>query len=490
MEAVLREVGRVPTERILRLADPTPAALLEAFRRLGVRVAADAAVGRSSLLFFYYSGHARADALDLGDEPLALDALRGALEAVPAAVRIVVLDACQSGAFSRVKGARPVPDFAVRSIDQLTQQGTAIMASSTGSELSQESPELGGSYFTHHLAVGLRGAADRDDDGRVTLREAYEYAYHRTILATAATAVGRQHPVLETRLAGRGDVVLTWPRGAGAELELSAAEPSTVLLSTAGEVVVGELHLGRGAERVRVALPPGAYQGLVRSGEGRRRCSFAVAVGETTRLDVGACPAVVAEPAAVKGVTGAEEPESLALELTFGFRLGGRGAYADTLEGFGFASEPTLFSSFRFAFTVVKPLAPAVSLFGTTHLLEHHRWGRGIEVSGEARRNELRVLGFGQTFGMRLSTSIGWGARAYAQGGLGAGWAVVDLDGARGSHWGWVLSSHVGFDLPITAASGLLLQAGWMHAPVVENLLGDSLESGGLDLAIGFAVRW
>ena len=64
----------------------------------------------------------------------------------------------------------------------------SVLASSTASELSQESEALRASYFTHHLLSGLRGAADADRDGRVTLSEAYRYAYNRTLVATAATA--------------------------------------------------------------------------------------------------------------------------------------------------------------------------------------------------------------------------------------------------------------------------------------------------------------
>jgi uncharacterized caspase-like protein len=173
------------------------------------------------MFVFYYSGHARAEAIDLGERPLVLDALRAALDKVPATVRVVVLDACQSGAFSKVKGAIPAADFSISSARRLATEGSAVIASSTGSELSQESPDLGGSYFTHHFAVGLRGAADADRDGRVMLSEAYQYAYHRTILATAATAVGRQHPVLETRLKGHGDVTLSYPSAASAQLALS-----------------------------------------------------------------------------------------------------------------------------------------------------------------------------------------------------------------------------------------------------------------------------
>ena len=38
---------------------------------------------------------------------------------------------------------------------------------------AQESAAIGGSFFTHHFELGLRGAADADGDGQVTLAEAF-----------------------------------------------------------------------------------------------------------------------------------------------------------------------------------------------------------------------------------------------------------------------------------------------------------------------------
>ena len=84
-----------------------------------------------------------------------------------------------------------------------------ILTSSTSDEDSQESDAIGGSYFSHHLASGLLGGADRSGDGRVTLFEAYAYAYDRTVADTAESAAGAQHPTFSYDLAGNGDLVLT-----------------------------------------------------------------------------------------------------------------------------------------------------------------------------------------------------------------------------------------------------------------------------------------
>src|SRR5690606_41021268 len=114
----------------------------------------------------------------LGAEGFAYRTFRGRLNSLGADVRIAVVDACESGALTRLKGGRAAPAFL---IDQsIRSEGYAILTSSSGSEAAQESDRLGGSFFTHALNTGLRGAADAPRDGKVTLHEAYQYAHNDT----------------------------------------------------------------------------------------------------------------------------------------------------------------------------------------------------------------------------------------------------------------------------------------------------------------------
>src|SRR5215510_11273989 len=172
----LRELGGYAPDAVDVIVHPTPAQLREHLAALAARVTADRDAGRQARVLFYYSGHARSTAIDLGPDELALGELRQRLFGIPAALTVVVLDACQSGAFSQIKGAQPAADFSFNSRQHLDDSGIAVLASSSGSELSQESEELRSSYFTHHLLVGLRGAGDADHDGQVSIDEAYRYA--------------------------------------------------------------------------------------------------------------------------------------------------------------------------------------------------------------------------------------------------------------------------------------------------------------------------
>jgi hypothetical protein len=297
---VLVELGGYTREQVDVSLHPTSEQLRERLTALQARVQADASAGKQTRVFFYYSGHARASAIDLGGEELPLAELRTRLFAVPATLTIVVLDACQSGAFSRVKGAAPAADFSASSREHLDASGVAVLASSSATELSQESEELRSSYFTHHLLVGLRGAGDANGDGQVSIDEAYRYAYHQTLLATSETAVGGQHVTFEAELKGHGEVPLSFPRAATAAIALPARlEGHTLVEDKRAHSVVAELYKAKGTP-VRIAVAPGDYDVIVRSGTSVTRCDVD-AYGE---LDLDRCRREAIAPAATKGGLG------------------------------------------------------------------------------------------------------------------------------------------------------------------------------------------
>ena len=67
-------------------------------------------------------------------------------------------------------------------------EGHAFLTSSSADEAAQESDRIGGSFFTHYLITGLRGGADANADGKVTLGEAYQFAFAETVEPVASEA--------------------------------------------------------------------------------------------------------------------------------------------------------------------------------------------------------------------------------------------------------------------------------------------------------------
>ena len=262
---VFAELGGVEAEDLLLSVDPGPADLRPGLELAAARLAARAAAGDRASLLFYYSGHADRRALHLGAADFAHDELRRTIAATGAGIRLLVLDACESGGITR-NGVTPVEPLAL-SVTGEQVEGEVVITSSAADEASLESDALGGSFFTHHLVAGLRGAADRDD-GRVTLAEVYTYAYRRTLADTGATRAGPLHPSFALDLRGLGDLVLTEPGGASSSVAHVRfppdAAPWMVLEFREGPAVAS---LPPETETTRLlALSPGTYW-LRRRGE-------------------------------------------------------------------------------------------------------------------------------------------------------------------------------------------------------------------------------
>ena len=206
--SILRDVGGFAPEDVVVLKTAKASEVRRTLLALNVR-ARDAA--GDTLLFVFYSGHGDSEALQMAGTRFALTELRDLIYGSPATARVLVIDACRSGTATRLKGGSKAPGFKVDIDDKMWSRGVAILTSSAEGEDSQESDELRASFFTHYLASGLRGAADADADARVTLGEAFSYAAERTLLATARTMAGPQHPTFRFDLSGRADLVLTRP---------------------------------------------------------------------------------------------------------------------------------------------------------------------------------------------------------------------------------------------------------------------------------------
>lgn len=292
MREVLTEIGGFAPGHVQTLYDPKEGELKEALAHFTNRIDRQRESGEQTVFLFYYSGHARATAFNLGDDEIPLGEMRRLLELVPATLKLVVLDACQTGAISNVKGAIPAEEFSRNSAERLNTVGTVIMASSSGRELSQESSSLRGSFFTHHLIVGLRGAADSDRDGQVTLSEAYHYTYNRTLVQTAETAIGRQHVTLERNLQGKGETVLTRPKVAAAWIELPENLAGDILIHKNKPArVVAEVQKKIGGI-TKLAVTPATYNALIKNNDQAYFCTLEVEQNKTVTLTLENCSSI------------------------------------------------------------------------------------------------------------------------------------------------------------------------------------------------------
>lgn len=257
---VLGELGGVKKDRLVILRAPGNDALRAAFEKMSDAVRdARARTPQPVVFVFYYSGHADGVNLELGRQLFPFAELRERIDRTGADVRVAFVDSCKSGALTQERGMTRGPSFDLLVTDKLDVGGAAIITSSSASENAQESAEIGSGYFTHFVVSALRGAADADADGRVTLAETYRYASLKTIAETARTMAGAQHPSYAFKITGRGDLVLSDLRGRGGALRFPAGDGGEYLVVDAsrGEVAA-EVVLPPG-ERRRLALAPGEY---------------------------------------------------------------------------------------------------------------------------------------------------------------------------------------------------------------------------------------
>jgi hypothetical protein len=314
MARVLVELGDVQPDDVMLLQGQRVGSVERAITEARDRVAFfKKSPDVRTVVFFYFSGHSDGEAIEVGQEKLAYSRLKALLTGTQADVRLVVVDACRSGAGLREKGGKAVEGFTIRLADTLQATGEAFITSSAADEAALESSEVMGSYFTHNLISGLRGAADTSGDKLVTLSEAYKYAYDRTVSSTAMLAVGAQHPNYDFRLSGQGELVLASLLKPSSMLVLPEADRSLVTDLARDQVVVEvvggakEVALAPGQYGLRLFKGGQSFGGRVTLTDGQRHVVAMSALTPVTSSVMVAAkggPMVVAraEPAATNGV--------------------------------------------------------------------------------------------------------------------------------------------------------------------------------------------
>jgi hypothetical protein len=298
MTGVLETLGGVTSRDRLLLVNPTKAQIAGGIEQLRNVLSRKEGLAKRTELFVYYSGHSDESGLLLGEERFNYGDFRRSIESLPADVRIVVLDSCASGAMTRAKGGVKRPPFMVD--DSTKVQGHAILTSSAENEAAQESDRIGGSFFTHYLVSGLRGAADASHDGRVTLNEAYQFAYNETLARTEQTHAGAQHAAYDINLSGTGDLVMTDLRGSAARLVLPSVMDGRLFVRDTKGRLAAEVRKLPGRP-VELGLDAGNYNVTLISPTEVFATSVALSDGKRTELNPGEMKKVAKEWAVARG---------------------------------------------------------------------------------------------------------------------------------------------------------------------------------------------
>jgi hypothetical protein len=295
---VLQQLGGVDKVDLSLLREPDIRALDGAFDALSQRVQAERKRGQRVELVVYYSGHADEAGILIGGTHYDYLRLRQRIRAVPADVHIAIVDSCASGSFTRMKGGTKTAPFLRDSSNKV--EGFAFLSSSSADEDAQESDRIGASFFTYFFVAGLRGAADRNHDGKITLSEAYQFAYEQTLGRTQNTAHGPQHPAYDMHLSGTGDVVITDLRNTESALVLpSAMRGHITIVDNSGRVAV-ELDKDPG-DPLSLALPNETYSLHVDNANGKFEATVTLDHVGAMDFDAGSLRKISSEPTVARG---------------------------------------------------------------------------------------------------------------------------------------------------------------------------------------------
>jgi len=149
----LVELGDFAEDRVVLLRGAGARALREALAGAEAKVQLARTAGERPLLVFFYSGHAGAGGLELGGETVSFGELRSAMASSEAETRVAIVDACEAGLLTQVKGATAAPalDFAVSASEGA--RGLALIASTAVGEQAQESAAILAAEWDHTCAI-------------------------------------------------------------------------------------------------------------------------------------------------------------------------------------------------------------------------------------------------------------------------------------------------------------------------------------------------
>jgi hypothetical protein len=298
IKEVLEEMGGVLAGDTRFLADPKRELFIREMKALAGDVARAKGVSRRVEVVLYYSGHSDEECLFLGDGRVSYAELRDLIMAIDADVRIAILDSCASGALTVPKGVIKKPPFLMDTAYDM--KGYAFMTSSSANEAAQESGRLRRSYFTHNLISGLRGAADMNQDSRITLNEAYQFAFDGTLAQTENTLAGPQHPSRHIQMSGTGDVVVTELWKSSSVLTIPKEVKGRIYVHNARNALVLEMKKAAGRE-VSVGLESGDYRIIIIDGGTARESRITLASETGLELKATAFTPLKKVPATLRG---------------------------------------------------------------------------------------------------------------------------------------------------------------------------------------------
>jgi hypothetical protein len=199
--------------------------------------------GKDATVFIYFAGHGCSDVVpslksaeqidkyiapydaemdNLFATALRMEELATIFDRIEAERIIFIADTCYSGMVGgrtfRREGFRDVViEIDDIFLERLSGYGRVVITACQANELAMELDELGHGILTYYVLEGLKGNADLDGDGQITLIELYQYIAENVPIK-AKEAGGCQTPLLKGEITGDFPLI-------GIEKNIQKSEP-------------------------------------------------------------------------------------------------------------------------------------------------------------------------------------------------------------------------------------------------------------------------
>jgi hypothetical protein len=208
----LKDYVGVPSSNIFFLTDQN-ATKANIQRLLGTKLKRKAS--REDTVFIFYAGHGAvetdpanpdgdgfekyllpydADLNDLYTTSISMDEVRKIFQRILAERLIFIADTCYSGASGgrTILASKTRANLSDKFFERISKgKGRVIISSCSANEISKEDDSLQHGIFSYFLLEGLKGQADQDGDGVITVSELFSYISRKVPEASAQD----QHPV-------------------------------------------------------------------------------------------------------------------------------------------------------------------------------------------------------------------------------------------------------------------------------------------------------
>lgn len=217
---LLVDTMKIPRDNVTLLTN-RDASLTSIRSTLGTKLKGKA--GREDMVIIYFAGHGAterdamspdgdglekyilpcdADLNDLYSTALPMREISHIFRRIQSERLVFIADSCYSGA----SGGRTIglsdtrASISEKFLERIAHgKGRVIITASSANEVSAEDRKLGHGVFTYYLLEALKGKADMDSDGLITVDETYRYVSDRVSRATGQ----EQHPVKKGTVEGR-----------------------------------------------------------------------------------------------------------------------------------------------------------------------------------------------------------------------------------------------------------------------------------------------